>query len=1106
MKIKKNVVRPIKKLFVLGLACAMTVGNMENNVPYILREPISILAEENNTVVWSNDGGISNGVVFTDTEDWDTWDNQLKLFVDGNGESVDKGSLLRYTVTIDEDEYKSLAETGYIKIEVCFFNEANNWDNVVKLGWPMYYASDFSYNGNGTYSKKVEMEFDNDLNNFSQVLFRGVGTLFAGEVEFSDISIITEGENLDKYVNISEQIKEEVNKVDTSKMLDKVKLVDANATDETKTLASYLHALRNDDKVLFGHQNSTFRSVRDNGQTSDIKDITGSEAGLFGIDSLSLSGVETSKTTTKEAIEASVEATLKAYNGGSIITLSCHMPNFTSDKIVESDDKYKYDFTKCDFEESKDLTPCIDYILEGEKYNDRFNAYLDIIADYALTLQEKGIPVLFRPFHESSGGWFWWGSLTSPASYKAAWRYVSNYLDEKGVHNFIYVYSPNGPFTDEEKYLERYPGDEYVDVVAFDYYDDYADVNTYTGDTFFENLKISCEVVNSIANKKGKIPAIAETGIRITGAGRDSLIVSGNPTTGHDWYNKLIETAVGCDLPYFLLWANFDDKNFFVPYKYNDTLGHEMINEFIAAYNNDKSIFGNGTNFYIEGDNGSGYAAISKSNSITLTGYSNELRGYVIEPKNYSVIKEECILSANVKNADKVSFVLKRNDQDEGIVVDGIKTDGSIYNVHITEDILKKIGETGTGSVLVYGYSDEKEVFIGGAYYISFNKDPDVMPMNIIDNFEYYYGNEALLNAKWGECNSAGGCDSYMSLEKDRIEGDFGGAFNYSLKYKGSEVWTGGLGKSFDKTDCSQYNAISMWVKPDGNGQKMVIQLNDNYEAYLTEFVKTNKSAYVTIPFSSFIKKGGSECIDASNITSFKLWCNSIPENYTGEKDDNGYYTVNGKNIFDDIEFVKISNLDLAKTNDSGLIISNEKIINQNDSENDKDNLGGENDKINGGNDKTKSDGNKSYLKKGSIIKDDLSRAEYVVLSANEKNGEVAYIKTVSKKSKNIVIPATIKKDGITYKVTVIKANAFKNNKRITKVIIGKNVKIIGKKAFYNCRKLKKVIIKSKKINKIGKKAFYRRKGEKEIFKYSGNKKKIKILLKKAKTNNYIVK
>ena len=88
---------------------------------------------------------------------------------------------------------------------------------------------------------------------------------------------------------------------------------------------------------------------------------------------------------------------------------------------------------------------------------------MDIIADYALALQAENIPVLYRPYHENSGGWFWWGAAsTDVETYNALFRYTEDYLASKGVHNFIYVYSPNGPISSEEEYEKRYPGDDYV--------------------------------------------------------------------------------------------------------------------------------------------------------------------------------------------------------------------------------------------------------------------------------------------------------------------------------------------------------------------------------------------------------------------------------------------------------------------------------------------------------------------------------------------------------------------------------------------------------------------------------------------------------------------
>lgn len=717
------------------------------------------------------------------------------------------------------------------------------------------------------------------------------------------------------YVKITKKLQAQGDQADLSKMATEVKLVDSNATDSAKALAAYLAGLQAEDKVLFGHQNSTFRSVRDNGVTSDVKDVTGSEAGLFGIDTLSLAGTECAS---KNPLQASIAASKKAYAGGSIISLSCHMPNFTSAKITATGDaKHPYDFSKCDFAESKDLTPCADYILEGGAYNAQYNAYLDIIAEYALALQQENVPILFRPFHENSGGWFWWGTSTSADSYRAIWRYMVNYLQAKGVHNMLYVYSPNGPIDSEDDYLSRFPGDAYVDVLGFDFYDDYADADTYTGDTYFEALANSCDVVANLAKTKNKIPAIAETGIRITGAGKDSLMVTGNPTTGKDWYNKLVNTAVDHNIPYFLLWANFSSENFFIPYKFNDTMGQEMINEFISAYNNDRSIFGNGTNFY--GDNG----AISKADQVTLSGYSDSVSGYMISPKNYAVIKSACEWKAFAKNAEKVEFIIKTSETDnKPIVLKGTKEEGSsIYTAQLTEKVLASIPKTGTGmiSVVAYANNDSTGTNLGTAKFINFNQDAAVMPAQVFDNFEYYYGNDGLFQTKYGTHNSAAGCSAKVTLDAaNKVEGSYGCAFNYTLAYKGSEAWTGGLGRTFDTKDFSKYNAVSMWVKPDGNGQKLVVQLRDSsgkeYEALLTDFVKGTRAQYVTIPFSSFKVKGGTDSISSSDIAGFFLWCNTVPDNIAEDKKDNkGNYTVSGSIVLDDIRTVKISENDLAK-------------------------------------------------------------------------------------------------------------------------------------------------------------------------------------------------
>ena len=124
----------------------------------------------------------------------------------------------------------------------------------------------------------------------------------------------------------------------------------------------------------------------------------------------------------------------------------------------------------------------------GGQYHDRYNAYLDMVAEYA---KQVNGPILFRPLHENTGSWFWWGKAFCDAeTYKSVFKYTVEYLrDEKEVHNLIYVYGPGSEASSLEEYNERYPGDEYVDMVGFDTYDSNP-VTDEEGYNFQKNLKM----------------------------------------------------------------------------------------------------------------------------------------------------------------------------------------------------------------------------------------------------------------------------------------------------------------------------------------------------------------------------------------------------------------------------------------------------------------------------------------------------------------------------------------------------------------------------------------------------------------------------------------
>jgi mannan endo-1,4-beta-mannosidase len=102
-------------------------------------------------------------------------------------------------------------------------------------------------------------------------------------------------------------------------------------------------------------------------------------------------------------------------------------------------------------------------VQEGTYENQVVKADMDKVADCLLLLKEKDIPVIWRPLHEASGGWFWWG-VNGPEAYKALWKLMFDTFQKKGLNNLIWVW------TSEEGDMDWYPGDTYVDIVGRDSY------------------------------------------------------------------------------------------------------------------------------------------------------------------------------------------------------------------------------------------------------------------------------------------------------------------------------------------------------------------------------------------------------------------------------------------------------------------------------------------------------------------------------------------------------------------------------------------------------------------------------------------------------------
>jgi mannan endo-1,4-beta-mannosidase len=333
-------------------------------------------------------------------------------------------------------------------------------------------------------------------------------------------------------------------------------LVDPAATAETRALFANLRRLAR-DHVLFGHQDDLAYGVRwsDEAGRSDVKEVAGSYPAVYGWDVGGVEGV-TGGNLDGVGFERQRGWIAEGYRRGGVITISWHMRNPVSGG------------------NAWDTTRAVPAILPGGTEHARYTQWLDRFADFATSLRAPGrsgaevpVPVIFRPFHEMSGGWFWWGARhATPDEYRQLWSFTVEYLrDRKGVHNLLWGYSTD-VFDSKAHYLERYPGDGYVDVLGFD---DYQSVRTpATRHVFARRLR---DVVE-LAETRGKIPALTETGVETI---PDSLWWTGTLLAG------IKADSVARRIAWVLVWrnANYERErrhHFYAPYP-----GHPSAPDFV---------------------------------------------------------------------------------------------------------------------------------------------------------------------------------------------------------------------------------------------------------------------------------------------------------------------------------------------------------------------------------------------------------------------------------------------------------------------------------------------------------------------------------------------
>ena len=340
-------------------------------------------------------------------------------------------------------------------------------------------------------------------------------------------------------------------------------LSDKNATPETENLYQNLILLQ-EKGFLFGHQDDLAYGVKwryEDGR-SDIKDVTGDYPALYGWD---LGGIEHQKSNNIDGVPfKKMKNWIKEiYDRGGVSTISWHMDNPLTMK------------------NSWDTTPgSLRSILPNGEKHQLYLSWLDQAAQFLGNLKGsdgKKIPILYRPFHELTGNWFWWCKTNASAQeFKEIWRFTIHYLREtKKLNNLIIVYN-TADFKSKEEFLEYYPGDDVVDVLSFD---KYQYTNPVTDSSFITEVQNQLKIMNDVAVEHQKPMAIAETGYE--------------QIPYENWWTKTLTEAIGnYKISFVLLWRNHGwqeqekKMHYYAPYK-----GQLSEKDFIEFYNSPKTFF-----------------------------------------------------------------------------------------------------------------------------------------------------------------------------------------------------------------------------------------------------------------------------------------------------------------------------------------------------------------------------------------------------------------------------------------------------------------------------------------------------------------------------------
>lgn len=320
-----------------------------------------------------------------------------------------------------------------------------------------------------------------------------------------------------------------------------------------QSLLARLDTLK-DKGYMYGHQDDPFYGITwewERGR-SDTKELVGDYPGVMGFE---IGGIEVGDLKNLDSVPFNwmQEEIIAHHKRGGIITISWHPRNpLNGNTAWIENDIIEYNKAVAELEAKEESTEnlinpkrTVAEMLEGGCIHEKALTWLDRVATFFSGLKtEDGelVPIIFRPWHENTGNWFWWGEANCSAEeYKALWNMTQDYINNRFPGQFVWSYSPSP--RSMEHFLERWPGDERVQLLGTDAYQYGSD------EDFQKQLSFSLNFMQEYAKDRNMLIAVTECGK--------------TNSTIPDWWTRVFDPiAAQYPICYCLPWRNAAKEHF----------------------------------------------------------------------------------------------------------------------------------------------------------------------------------------------------------------------------------------------------------------------------------------------------------------------------------------------------------------------------------------------------------------------------------------------------------------------------------------------------------------------------------------------------------------